>query len=139
MNIDERTDFGQRVIKQLAEEQIIWLTTVGPKGTPMPTPVWFWWDGEAFLIYSRPNTTKLRNIAQQPLVTLNFNSDFQGHHVTVFTGTAVVDLKALPAKQHPDYSAKYKDGITMINMTPDTFSHVFSTAIRITPTKLRGH
>ena len=60
--IDLSTEFGQRVQRRLTEERIIWLTTVSEGSTPQPRPVWFLWDGETFLIYSRPNTYKLRHI-----------------------------------------------------------------------------
>ncbi len=137
--IDERTPFGQRVLKQLAEERVIWLTSVSPKGMPQPTPVWFWWDGETFLIYSQPDAAKIRNIRHQPQVALNFNSDFHGNAVTVFRGTAVIDPTTPPANQHPDYLSKYTKSITAINMTPASFSTVYNTPIHITPHTVRGH
>ena len=56
--IDQTTPFGQRVARRLDEERIIWLTTVSATGVPHPRPVWFWWDGESFLIYSKPDTFK---------------------------------------------------------------------------------
>jgi PPOX class probable F420-dependent enzyme len=39
---------------RLREEKVAWLTTVGQNGRPYPAPVWFLWDGQAFLIYSQP-------------------------------------------------------------------------------------
>ena len=69
--IDKTTEFGQRVTRRLGEERIIWLTTTGRTGTPAPRPVWFLWDGESFLIYSRPGAAKLRHILARPGVSLN--------------------------------------------------------------------
>jgi PPOX class probable F420-dependent enzyme len=139
LSYDPNTKFGQRLAKQLSDEHVIWLTTVSPLGIPQTSPVWFWWDGQTFLIYSQPDTPKVRNIEQQPTVTLHFNSDFDGHEITIYTATAVIDPNAPAAKQHTEYLNKYKEGIKTINMTPDQFAQVYATPIRITPTKLRGY
>ena len=72
MVIDTSTDFGAGAA-HLQDDQVVWLTTVGPDQTPQPSPVWFLWDGETPLIYSQPGTPKLRNIGQHPRVSLNFN------------------------------------------------------------------
>lgn len=64
--IDLSTQFGQRVAKRLEEESIIWLITVSQDGFPQPRPVWFWWNGESFLIFSRPEGAKLRHIQRNP-------------------------------------------------------------------------
>ena len=78
MQIDTSTPFGERVARRLEQEIVVWLTTVRPNGTPEPSPVWFLWDGQTALIYSRPNNQKLRNIAANPNVALSFDgSSFQ--------------------------------------------------------------
>ena len=56
MKIDTTTEFGQRVMRRLQEEVVVWLTTVDASDTPQPRPVWFLWEGETFLIYSQPDT-----------------------------------------------------------------------------------
>ena len=75
MEIDTSTEFGARVEQRLADERIIWLVTTDREGAPQPSPVWFIWDGESALMYSQPNTPKLRNIEANPRVSLHFNSD----------------------------------------------------------------
>ncbi len=139
MKIDANTEFGQRVARRLETEPIIWLTTVAADGAPYPRPVWFLWDGATFLIYSRPNTFKLRHIQQRPIVALNLDGDGLGGNIIVITGRAKVDPNAPPANVVPAYIEKYTSGLKRINMTADQFAQVYSTAIRITPEKLRGH
>lgn len=139
LNLDPNSEFAARVARRLAEDTIIWLTTVRPNGTPEPSPVWFLWDGETALIYSRPNTQKLRNIAANPNVALSFNTTSDGGDVVVFSGTAAVDEQALSCDQLPAYVAKYAGPIKNINMTPEYFAKAYSVAIRVTPTKVRGH
>jgi PPOX class probable F420-dependent enzyme len=144
--IDFTTEFGQRVLRPLQKEEVVWLTTVTSEGVPQPTPVWFWWDEETVLIYSQPGKPKLHNIEQNPTVALHFNCDFAGHEITIFTGTArnrfgfaVLDPHAPPPHHHPDYLEKYRTGIANINMTPESMGTAYHAAIRVTPTHLRGY
>lgn len=132
------TKFGRLVKRRLKNEQEIWLTTIGSDGTPQPRPVWFWWDGETFLIYSKADAHKIKHIARNPNVVLNFNSTNKDGGVVVFHGTAAVDFDApAPLKQRA-YFRKYKQGIRDINLTPGQFAQDYRVAIRITPTALRG-
>lgn len=137
--IDTSTEFGQRVARRLAEERIAWLTTVDSHGIPQPRPVWFLWDGETFLIYSRPGTAKLAHIAQRPHVSFNLDGDGVGGDIVVFSGLAEVDQAAPPADRVPAYVAKYQPGFARIGMTPGQFAASYSVALRVTPLKLRGH
>ncbi len=139
MEIDTSTDFGARVERHLESDQVVWLTTVGPDLTPQPSPVWFLWDGETALIYSQPETPKLRNIGQRPRVSLAFNSTPSGEDVVVLTGDAWLDADAPPATAVPAYIDKYTGGIADIGMTPDEFARGYSVAVRVRPTRLRGH
>ncbi len=137
--IDTNTEFGQRVARRLAEERIAWLTSIDGNGVPQPRPIWFLWDGETFLIYSRPGTAKLRHIAERPQVALHLDGDGLGGDIVVFTGEAQIDPQAPPADQMPAYVAKYQPGFARIRMTPAEFAANYSVALRVTPLKLRGH
>lgn len=129
---------GQRALARLNHEEVIWLTTISTGGIPQPRPVWFVWDGTTFLIYSMPTAKKLAHIAQNPNVALHFNTDMGGEDVQVFLGRAYLDLSAPPAKNNAAYRAKYHDGIHAIGMDEEQYSAMFSAALRVTPTRLRG-
>ncbi len=139
MIMETRSEFGQRVARRLVDERIIWLTTTDSLGTPQPRPVWFLWQDDTFLIYSRPNTAKLDHIVVNPSVSLNFNGDSQGGDIIVFTGVAELAHDAPQANAVAAYVAKYTDGFARINMTADQFADIYSEAIRVRPAKLRGH
>jgi PPOX class probable F420-dependent enzyme len=137
--IDTSTDFGARVSRRLDEERIIWLTTVRPDGRPEPSPVWFLWDGETFLIYSEPSTVKLRNIAAQPHVSLHMHGDFWGNDIVIFSGEARIDDDASTADGLSELLRKYKENLDQPGgPTTEAFTRDYSVAIRVTPTKLRG-
>jgi PPOX class probable F420-dependent enzyme len=137
--IDLTSEFGARVARRLEKEPIIWMTTIGPDGTPQPVPVWFLWIDEAFLIYSRPDKPKLRNIQHNPKVALNFDGDGGGGDIIVFNGEAAIDPHAPPSNELPAYQEKYRERIAGIGMTPETFARGYSVAVRVKPTKIRGH
>jgi len=124
--------------RRLHEEKIVWLTTVRSDGLPQPVPVWFLWQDGRFLIYSEPETKKIRNIANNPRVAINLNSDLWGDHVVVITGMASVDANATPANKIPAYVEKYHEGILQLEMTPESMAEAYSTAIYLTPTWIRN-
>jgi len=81
--IDESSEFGARVARHLREDVVVWLTSVSPRGAPLPMPVWFVWDGdETVTVYSLEGT-RIRNIEANPRVTLNFPGDRLGDDVVV--------------------------------------------------------
>jgi PPOX class probable F420-dependent enzyme len=137
-SIDTSTSFGKRIARQLDDEVVVWLTTVGRSGTPAPKPVWFLWHNDEILVSSQPDTAKLRHLRANPRVALNFNATHTGGDVGVITGTAVIGADAISGDALTAYNAKYGDDIARLGMTPDEFHAAYSVLIRITPEKLRG-
>ncbi len=139
--LDTATEFGSRVERRLREDAIIWLTTVRSDQTPQPSPVWFLWDAENFLIYSRPNTPKLRNIKVNPRVALHLDGDGRGGNIVVITGEARIAPERPPAHRVPAFVAKYDGGgyFARIGSTPAGFARSYSVPIVVLPGNLRGH
>lgn len=137
--IDQSTEFGARVARHLREDIVVWLTTVTPRGSPLPSPVWFHWDGaESVVMYSRPGA-RVRNVEANPRVTLNFAGDGRGGDIVVLSGNAAIDRDAPPADQAGEYRAKYDGHISRIGLTPETFAQRYSVPVRIRLARLRGH
>ena len=138
--IDTTSEFGIRVAQRLQQEGIIWLTTVRGDGTPQPSPVWFLWDGETFLIYSQPGAPKVRNIARSPKVALHLNGDAWGYNIVILTGDARILEDAPPPTEVPAFVGKYRDDLRSVQSSEDfaRTMHGYDLAIRVTPTSLRG-
>ncbi|MGO4616278.1 TIGR03667 family PPOX class F420-dependent oxidoreductase [Nocardia sp. 2YAB30] len=136
--VDTGTEFGAKVTERLNRESVLWLTTVGPTGTPQPNPVWFQWRDGEFLIFSQPGKPKVRNILRNPQVALNLNSTTTGGDVVVLTGTARIDEQRPTADELASYTRKYAEGLLSINMTEEQFYAEYSVVLRITPDRLRG-
>jgi PPOX class probable F420-dependent enzyme len=139
MRIDTGSEFGARTSRRLKDELIYWLVTVGPDGTPQPSPVWALWDGDTFLIYSRPDTPKLRNVESRSRVALHLDGDGHGGDIVIVTGDARIDPQAPPVDRITAYIDKYREGLRRIGMTPESFARAYSVAVRVTPRHLRGH
>jgi PPOX class probable F420-dependent enzyme len=135
--IDPTTEKGARADARLRAEDVAWLITVSPEGQPVPTPVWFWWDGQTILVYSQRDKPKLRHIAANPRVSLAMRTDELGDEITVISGTAVVDPASPPADQLPEYVEKYAALIDRLGADPASFAGEYAVPIRIAPTKLR--
>jgi PPOX class probable F420-dependent enzyme len=135
--IDPTTEKGARADARLRAEEVAWLITVSADGQPVPTPVWFWWDGDTILVYSQRDKPKLRHIAANPRVSVAMRTDELGDEITVIAGEAVVDPSLPSAAEHAGYREKYADLIARLGADPESFAGEYSIPIRITPTKLR--
>lgn len=138
--VDSSTEFGAKAARRLRQEGILWLVTVRHDRTPQPSPVWFFWDGETILIYSQPNTQKLRNIARSAKVALHLNTDQWGNEVVIVTGEARIEEAAPLAREVPAFVQKYVHELNSAKSLED-FDRImngYDVAIRVTPTGLRG-
>jgi len=136
--IDASTEFGQRAERRLRDERLSWLTTVDSTGTPQPIPVWFLWDGaESVLLYSRPETAKLRAIERNPRVSLNLDGNGTGGDIVVALGDAAVSDDP-PAHEVAEYVEKYAGLIERNRWTPESFAADYSVPIRISVRRIRG-
>ena len=138
--LDADTEFGQRAARRLREEWLAWLTTVDAKGTPQPVPVWFLWDGaDSILIYSKPDTPKLRAIERNPRVSLHLDGNGKGGDIVVVLGEASVSDDDPPAHEIPVYVEKYRPRLEYNRWSPEEFSSMYSVPIRIRVSRIRGH
>jgi PPOX class probable F420-dependent enzyme len=125
-------ELTEQIEKHLAGDQIVWLTTVTPSGRPAPRPVWFLWNGTDVVIYSMPEAAKVKHVAANGHVTLNFNSTPGGGDVVVIAGQAEVVHGAPLPSAVPGWLDKYRDMIAAMGYTQEWYDS-YSTAIRVTP------
>ena len=109
------------------------MTTVRSYGQPQSVPVWFFWDRDKFLVYSQPDRQKLRNIAREPRIGLNLNSNARGGDVTRVEGVAEIAEDAPPATEVPGYVDKYRESIARIGFDEEGFAWAYPVAVRVTP------
>ncbi len=123
--------------ERLRSDLVIWLTTVRADGQPQTSAVWFLWDGATFLIFSMPNQ-KIRNLRQNPRVSLALDNTDGGGDVITFEGTAeLIEDGSVSAANVPAYVQKYSAEMEAINLPAERMAQEYSIAIRITPTRVR--
>lgn len=136
--IDFTNELGKSALKRIQEDYFLWLTTIDAVGMPQPRPVWFIWDGEAFIVYSKPNAKKLLHIAHNSNVALHFDGGPKGWEIVVFLATAEIINNPTPSHEVSAYLQKYSEGIRDLNTTEEDFAKEYSVAIRIYPKRLRA-
>jgi PPOX class probable F420-dependent enzyme len=125
-------ELTEQIEKHLANDKIVWLTTVTPAGRPAPRPVWFVWDGTAVVIYSQPDGAKLKHVAANDQVSLHFNCTAGGSDVVVISGRAELVPDAPLPSALPGLLDKYLDMIQAMGHTPEWYD-AYNTAVRVVP------
>jgi PPOX class probable F420-dependent enzyme len=129
----------EHVEARLHSNLIAWLTTVRPDGQPDSVPVWFLVrEDETILVYSQPKKLKLRNIKENPKVSLGLDVTDIGRDIIRIDGTAQHLDDVPPADRQPQYAAKYAERIGALFGTPRQFAELFSEALVITPSRLHA-
>ena len=123
------------VDERLRKNLIIWLGSVRPDGRPHLVPVWFLWDGKQILLFSQPNTQKIRNLRQNPNVILALDDTKDGEDVVILEGEAEFLNDTAVNTILPAYSAKYDSELKSMGYTAEALTAEYSQAIRITPTR----
>jgi PPOX class probable F420-dependent enzyme len=129
----------ERVEARLRHNLMAWLTSVRPDGQPVSVPVWFLMrDDDTVLLFSQPGKAKLRNIADNPNVSLALDVTDIGRNIVCIEGVVRLAQDESPANQQPAYLAKYIERIEALFGTSERFAELFSVALVITPKRLRA-
>ena len=105
----------------------MWLVTAGKDCRPQAVPVWFLWDGKAFLIFAQ-HGAKVNHIRANPQVELHLNEIDDdivraSGHATIATTPQAHTL--------PEYVRKYGSQIKGFGWTPEEFSRRYPNVIRV--------
>lgn len=129
---------ASRIRRFLEQEPVVWLSTVRPDGNPHLVPIWFWWDGEALLVFSKPGAQKVRNLQHNPAVMLALGNAEDDFDVGMLEGRAELldrpTIEVLPAA----HLAKYARQLAAIGLDAANYAATYSQVIRIVPDRLLG-
>ena len=122
-----------RVLPLLSHERVVWLSTVRPDGLPHIVPTWFWWDGEALLVYSKPGAVKARNLRANPRLMVAVGDPEDDFAVGLIE--AVAAFPGGTARVPDGFFAKYAAELGRGRLDPTTFRELYTETIRIVPTR----
>ena len=125
--------------RALADDPVVWLSSVQRDGRPHLVPVWFHWDGQRIVAFSKPNARKVDNLREEPRVMLAVGTPGPDFEVELIEATA--ELPATPAAEcMPDgFGAKYRDLLRRAGLSLQRFSEVYSQPIVLHPVRFLGY
>ncbi|HEY0737114.1 MAG TPA: TIGR03667 family PPOX class F420-dependent oxidoreductase [Herpetosiphonaceae bacterium] len=133
--LDLNSPKDAHVAERLRTELIMWLSSTRPDGRPHLVPVWFLWDGQSILIFSKPNNQKIRNLRQNSNVMVSLEAANEGEDIVLIEGQATLLEESTSEVMPPEYVEKYSAQIAAFQWTPEGMAAEYSQAIRIQPTR----
>jgi PPOX class probable F420-dependent enzyme len=124
---------------RLQRAPTVWLSSIRPDGRPHVVPVWFYWTGSDFDLFSKPTAQKVRNVQAHPEVMVAFGEPDEEWDVELVEGTAVVLHEATADVVTPGLFDKYAAAMTRAGLDRETYVRVYSQPVRITPTRFVGY
>jgi PPOX class probable F420-dependent enzyme len=123
----------------LREDPVAWLSSVQRDGRPHVVPVWFHWDGERIVAFSKPNARKVDNLRDQPSVMLAVGTPGPEFEVELIEATAEIP-EADAAEVMPEgFGTKYRELLRRADLTVQRFAEVYSQPIVLRPTRFLGY
>ena len=121
----------------LRRTRIGWLGTSHAEGTPHLVPVWFYWDGAAITIYSKPYARKVRNLLETPHVAFAVEPRAGRMCSVLVEGRA--EVLASNGSMEAGFRRKYGAAIRRAGIPIPSFAEVYPQTIRITPTRIQKY
>jgi PPOX class probable F420-dependent enzyme len=132
----ETTSLAATRIRRFLElEPVVWLSTVRPDGGPHLVPIWFWWDGDALLVFSKPDAQKVRNLRERPAVMLALGNAEADFDVAMLVGRAELLERPTSEVMPEAHLAKYARQLAAIGLTATEYAATYSQVIRIVPVR----
>ena len=124
---------ARRVVPMLHAEPVVWLSTVSPDGVPHLVPTWFWWDGEAILVFSKPDAVKVRNLRANPRLMVALGNPADDFAIGLIEAEAHLDggLAEVPDA----FFEKYRRALPRGALDRETYRATYTQAIRVVPTR----
>jgi PPOX class probable F420-dependent enzyme len=123
----------------LRRDPVVWLSSVQSNGRPHLVPVWFHWDGEQIVAFSKPGARKVENLRGRPAVMLALGTPGPDFEVELIEATA--ELPDTPAaKLIPrGFATKYRELLSRAGLNVQRFAEVYSQPIVLRPTRFLGY
>lgn len=123
----------------LREDPVAWLSSVQADGRPHVAPVWFHWDGERIVAFSKPNARKVNNLRDQPRVMLAVGTPGPGFDVELIEATAELPNAPATDVMPVGFGPKYGELLRRAGLTVQRFAEVYSQPIVLRPTRFLGY
>ena len=135
------TDQAHRLSVEAAlrDDPVVWLSSVQRDGRPHLVPVWFHWDGEQIVAFSKPGARKVDNLRDRPSVMLAVGTPGPDFDVELIEATAELPDQPAASLMPEGFGAKYRELLRRGGLTVQRFAEVYSQAIVLKPTRFVGY
>jgi len=123
----------------LRDDPVVWLSSVQSNGRPHLVPVWFIWEGDRILAFSKPHARKVDNLRDQPSVMLAVGTPRLEFDVELIEATAELPDEPAAAVMPDGFGAKYRELLHRAGLTVQRFAEVYSQPIVLRPTRFLGY
>jgi PPOX class probable F420-dependent enzyme len=123
----------------LRDDPVVWLSSVQRDGRPHLVPVWFHWDGERIVAFSKPHARKVDNLRDQPRVMLAIGTPGPDFEVELIEATAELPDRPAAELMPPGFGAKYRELLRRAGLSVQRFAEVYSQPIVLRPTRFLGY
>lgn len=128
-----------RVEIALRRDHVLWLSSVSNDGHPHLVPLWFMWDGDRIVAFSKPNARKVRNLRSEPRTMLAVGTPGPDFEVELIEARA--ELPQAPAAElmPRGFASKYRRLLKGAGLSAQRFAEVYSQPIVLRPTRFLGY
>jgi PPOX class probable F420-dependent enzyme len=123
----------------LRDDPVVWLSSVQRDGRPHVVPVWFHWDGERIVAFSKPHARKVDNLRDQPRVMLAVGTPGPDFEVELIEATAELPDRSATELMPEGFGAKYRELLRRAGLSVQRFAEVYSQPIVLRPTRFLGY
>jgi PPOX class probable F420-dependent enzyme len=117
----------------LAQEEVAWIASVRPDGRPHLVPLWFCWDGDAIVVFSKADAQKVRNLARDPRAMVAVGE--AGADMRIGLLEAIAEFGQPPLGLPDTFVDKYRDRLTHLGLSVQRFAETYPLPIRLRPTR----
>lgn len=125
---DESSDPAAR----LRDEAVVWIAAVRTDGQPHLVPTWFTWDGQAFWIFSKPNSVKVRALRDEPRCMVAAGEPLDDFDVQLVEGRAEL-VDSPPDTVRAAHARKYARALRRAGIAWEDYWATYGQAVRIQP------
>lgn len=122
-----------RLLSALDQANVLSLATVRPDGRPHVVPLWFLWDGEAIVVFSKARAQKVRNLCIDPRAMVAIGEPGIGQVALLEVSAEIHEAATFQAT--PVFARKYDERLAQLGLTKDAFFETYSVQIRLRPTR----
>jgi len=139
MSTQPTTERRPQVEAALRDDPVVWLSSVQADGRPHLVPVWFHWDGERIVAFSKPHARKVDNLRGQPQVMLAVGTPGPDFEVELIEATAELPDASAESIIPAGFGAKYRELLHRAGLTVQRYAQVYSQPIVLRPTRFLGY